>query len=120
MNTLYKKNEDGTFSEVLIDSTDAVSIIAKNLINEALAKTRKMVSECVDSIVNDSMKTKIMCEIDNKDIGNLVDDAISRAVDDYDYDNAIDNAVDNIDIVEMITEKVTEYLDSSSIQVRIG
>lgn len=56
MNTYYTKNADGTFSEALIDSTDAASLIKASLINEAIAKTNKLVQECIDSTINDAIK----------------------------------------------------------------
>lgn len=45
---------------------------------------------------------------------------VKDAVAEYNYDGVIDNVLDNVDIDEMVTEKVQDHLDSCSIQVRIN
>jgi len=124
MNTYYTKNADGTFSEALIDSTDAVSLIRTNLINEALAKANKLVQECIESTIDDTIKAKITDSIlehlGTMNIADIVDERVDEAVRDYDYSGMIENAADDVNIDEIVEEKIKDHLDSCSIQVRIS
>lgn len=124
MNTYYTKNADGTFSEALIDSTDAASIIKASLINEAIAKTNKLVQECIDSTINDAIKAKITDSIlehlGTMNIADIVDERVDEAVRDYDYSGMIENAADEVNIDEIVEERVRDHLESCTIQVRIN
>lgn len=120
MNTYYTKNADGTFSEVLIDSTEAVSIIKTNLINEALAQTTKLVTDCVAGLVQDKIKPAIDEHMGTINIADIVDDQVTRAVQEYDYDRIVESAADEVDIDELVNDKVRDHLDSCCIQVRIS
>ena len=124
MNTYYK-NDNGNFIATTISVDDAITALVQSATKNAVDKVNDIITNFVvsrvDSAVSDSnIQERVKDHLATTNIGELVDNAISNAVRDYDYDGAIDNALDSIDIDEMVSEKVTDHLDSCSIQVRIN
>jgi len=123
MNTYYK-NDNGNFIATTISVDDAITALVQSATKNAVDKVNDIITNFVisrvDSAVSDSnIQERVKDHLATTNIGELVDNAISNAVRDYDYDDTIESALDSIDIDEMVTEKVTDHLDSCSIQVRI-
>jgi DNA-binding FrmR family transcriptional regulator len=124
MNTYYK-NDYGNFIPAEISSEDAIAILIQSAVTNAVNKVNTLIINEVISRVNDAVsdsniQERVKDHLATTNIGELVDNAISNAVRDYDYDDTIESALDSVDIDEMVTEKVTDHLDSCSIQVRIN
>lgn len=124
MNT-YFKHDNGTFIPAQISSEDAMAILIQSAVTNAVNKVNDIIINALIARVNDAVsdaniQSKVAAHLETSDITNIVDEAVSDAVKDYDYDGVIDNALDSIDIDEMVAEKITDHLDSSSIQVKIN
>ena len=124
MNTYYK-NDNGNFIPAEISSEDAIAILIQSAVTNAVNKVNTLIINEVISRVNDAVSDSTIQErvkdhLATTNVGELVDNAISNAVRDYDYVDTIESALDSVDIDEMVTEKVTDHLDSCSIQVRIN
>ena len=124
MNTYYK-NDNGNFIQAEISSEDAIAILIQSAVTNAVNKVNTLIINEVISRVNDAVSDSNIQEmvkdhLATTNVGELVDNAISNAVRDYDYDDTIESALDSVDIDEMVSEKVTDHLDSCSIQVRIN
>ena len=124
MNTYYK-NDYGNFIPAEISSEDAIAILIQSAVTNAVNKVNTLIINEVISRVNDAVsdsniQERVKDHLATTNIGELVDNAISNAVRDYAYDDTIESALDSVDIDEMVTEKVTDHLDSCSIQVRIN
>lgn len=126
MNTYYTKHPvNDTYSPVTISSEDAIAILIQSAVTNAVNKVNTLIINEVISRVNDAVsdaniKGKVEAHLDTLDTTHMIDEAVSNAVNEYDYDGVIDNALGEIDIDEMVSEKVTDHLDSCSIQVRIN
>ncbi len=124
MNTYYKQ-DNGTFIPAEISSEDAIAILIQSAVTNAVNKVNDIIINAVIARVNDAVsdaniQNKVEAHLSTMDIGVIVEEAASNAARDYDYDSAIENALDGVDIDEMVTEKITDHLDSCSIQVRIN
>jgi hypothetical protein len=125
MNTYYTKHPvNDTYSPVTISSEDAIAILIQSAVTNAVNKVNNLIINEVISRVNDAVsdaniQNKVEAHLSTMDIGVAVEEAASNAVQEYSYDSAIENALDGVDIDEMVTEKVTDHLDSCSIQVSI-
>jgi hypothetical protein len=124
MNTYYK-NDNGNFIATSISVDDAIAAIVQSAVTNAVNKANDIIINAVitrvSSAVEDSnIKAMVDAHLATVSIGDIVDEAVGNAVRDYDYDDTICQAIDQIDIDEMVTDKVTDYLDSTSIQVRIS
>lgn len=124
MNTYYK-NDNGNFIPAEISSEDAIAILIQSAVTNAVNKVNDIMVNAVIARVNDAVsdaniQNKVEAHLSTMDIGVIVEEAASNAVQEYSYDSAIENALDSVDIDEMVTEKVTDHLDSCSIQVRIS
>ena len=121
----YYKQDNGTFIPATISSEDAIAILIQSAVTNAVNKVNTLIINEVISRVNDAVsdaniQSRVAAHLETSDITNIVDEAVGNAVSEYDYDSAIENALDGVDIDEMVTEKVTDHLDSCSIQVRIN
>jgi len=76
-------------------------------------------SRVESAVENANIQEKVRDHLATTDIGELVDNAISNAVQDYNYDGIISDVIDGADIEAMVTEKVTEHLDECTIQVSL-
>jgi hypothetical protein len=124
MNTYYK-NDNGNFIPAEISSEDAIAILIQSAVTNAVNKVNDIIINSVIARVNDAVsdaniQNKVEAHLSTMDIGVIVEEAASNAVQEYSYDSAIENALAGVDIEEMVTEKVTDHLDSCSIQVRIN
>lgn len=124
MNTYYKQ-DNGTFIPATISSEDAIAILIQSAVTNAVNKVNDIIINAVIARVNDAVsdaniQSRVAAHLETSDITNIVDEAVGNAVSEYDYDSVIENALDDVDIDEMVREKVTDHLDSSSIQVRIN
>jgi hypothetical protein len=124
MNTYYK-NDNGNFIQAEISSEDAIAILIQSAVTNAVNKVNTLIINEVISRVNDAVsdaniKGKVETHLDTLDTTHMIDEAVSNAVNEYDYDDVIETALGEMDIDEMVTEKVTDHLDSCSIQVRIN
>jgi nicotinamidase-related amidase len=124
MNTYYK-NDNGNFIATTISVDDAITALVQSATKNAVDKVNDIITNFVvsrvDSAVSDyNIQERVKDHLATTNIGELVDNAISNAVRDYDYDDTIESALDSVDIDEIVREKVTDHLDSCSIQVRIN
>jgi uncharacterized protein YrrD len=124
MNTYYKQ-DNGNFIETPISVDDAIAAIVQTAVTNAVNKVNDIIINSVTNrvecaLIESNIKAMVDAHLETADITNIVDEAVGNAVNDYDYDSVIEAALDDIDIDEMVTEKVTDYLDSTSIQVRIS
>jgi hypothetical protein len=126
MNTYYTKHPvNDIYTPATISSEDAIAILIQSAVTNAVNKVNTLIINEVISRVNDAVsdaniQNKVEAHLSTMDIGVIVEEAASNAAHDYDYDSAIENALDGVDIDEMVTEKITDHLDSCSIQVRIN
>jgi len=124
MNTYYK-NDNGNFIAATISVDDAITALVQSATKNAVDKVNDIITNFVvsrvDSAVSDSnIQEMVKDHLATTNVGELVDNAISNAVRDYDYDDTIESALDSVDIDELVSELVKEHLDSCSIQVRIS
>jgi hypothetical protein len=124
MNT-YFKHDNGNYIPTLISVEDAIAAIVQSAVTNAVNKSNDIIINAVIARVNDAVSSsniqdKVAAHLETSDITNIVDEAVGDAVAEYDYDSVIENALDDVDIDEMVREKVTDHLDSSSIQVKIN
>jgi len=126
MNTYYTKHSvNDTYSPVTISFEDAIAILIQSAVTNAVNKVNTLIINEVIYRVNDAVsdaniKGKVETHLYTLDTKHMIDEAVGNAFRDYDYDGVIDNALGEIDIDEMVSEKVTDHLDSCSIQVRIN
>jgi benzoyl-CoA reductase/2-hydroxyglutaryl-CoA dehydratase subunit BcrC/BadD/HgdB len=124
MNTYYK-NDNGNFIATTISVDDAIAAIVQSAVTNAVNKANDIIINAVINRVEcavgeTNIKGMVDSYLSSASLSDSIDDALSKAIDNYDYDGVIDNTLDSIDIDEMVTEKVTDHLDSCSIQVRIN
>ena len=124
MNT-YFKHDNGTFIPAEISSEDAMAILIQSAVINAVNKVNDIIINAViarvnDAVSNANIQSKVAAHLETSDITNIVDEAVGNAVSEYDYDGVIENTLDDVDIDEMVRERVTDHLDSSSIQVKIN
>ena len=124
MNTYYKQ-DNGTFIPAEISSEDAIAILIQSAVTNAVNKVNDIIINAViarvnDAVSNSNIQSRVATHLSAMNITDVVDEAVKNAVAEYDYDSVIENALDDIDIDELVSEKVTDHLDSSSIQVRIS
>jgi len=124
MQTYYRNDKGEGFHPVEISSEDAIAALVQSATKNAVAKVDDIITNFVRSRVesaveNANIQEKVRDHLATTDIGELVDNALSNAVRDYDYDGVIDNALGDIDIDEMVTEKVTDHLGECTIQVSL-
>ena len=125
MNTYYIKQDNGTFAEVTFSDGMLITMIAEKLVGDSLLKATEVIKDTIQKRVSEviyqsDLGTRTHNYLSTMSITDVVDEAVKDAVAEYDYDGVIDNALDNVDIDEMVAEKITDHLDSSSIQVRIS
>ena len=121
----YYKQDNGTFIPAEISSEDAIAILIQSAVTNAVNKVNTLIINEVISRVNDAVsdsniQSRVATHLSAMNITDVVDEAVKNAVAEYDYDGAIENALDGVNIDEMVTEKITDHLDSCSIQVRIN
>ena len=121
----YYKNDNGNFIATSISVDDAIAAIVQSAVTNAVNKSNDIIINAVIARVNDAVSSsniqdKVIEHLSSMDIHERVNDAVSNAIKDYDYDGVIDNTLDSIDIDEMVTEKVTDHLSECSIQVSIN
>lgn len=125
MNTYYIKQDNGAFAEVTFSDGMLITMIAEKLVGDSLIKATEVIKDTIQKRVSEviyqsDLGARTLNYLSTMNITDVVDEAVKDAVAEYDYDGVIDNALDNVDIDEMVTEKITDHLDSSSIQVRIN
>ena len=121
----YYKQDNGTFIPAEISSEDAIAILIQSAVTNAVNQVNTLIINEVISRVNDAVsdsniQSRVATHLSAMNITDVVDEAVKNAVAEYDYDGAIENALDGVNIDEMVTEKITDHLDSCSIQVRIN
>ena len=124
MQTYYRK-ENEQFIVTSIGSEEAIAILIGSAVTNAVTKVNDIIINAVIARVNDAVsdsniQSRVATHLSAMNITDVVDEAVKNAVAEYDYDGVIDNALDGVDIDEMVTEKITDHLDSCSIQVRIN
>jgi hypothetical protein len=125
MNTYYTKNPvNDTYTPATISADDAIAIIVQSAVTNAVNKANDIIASAVTARVTSAVeeaniKTMVASHLLTVNIGDIVDEALNDAARGYDYDGTIENAIDNLNIDEMVSEKVTDHLDSCSIQVSI-
>jgi hypothetical protein len=125
MNTYYIKQDNGAFAEVTFSDGMLITMIAEKLVGDSLLKATEVIKDTIQKRVSEviyqsDLGTRTLNYLSTMSITDVVDEAVKDAVAEYDYDGVIENALDDVDIDEMVREKVTDHLDSSSIQVRIN
>lgn len=124
MNTYYKQ-ENGNFIATTISVNDAIAAIVQSAATNAIEKANDLIINAVITRVNDAVsdsniQSRVETHLSTMNIADVVDEIVKNAIAEYNYDGVIENALDNVDIDEMVAEKITDHLDSSSIQVRIN
>ena len=125
MNTYYIKQDNGAFAEVTFSEGMLITMIAQKLVEDSLLKATEVIKDAIHKRVSEviyqsDLGTRTHNYLSTMDITDVVDEEVRKAVNDYDYSDMVESAADGIDIEEMVTEKVQDYLDSTSIQVRIN
>ena len=125
MNTYYIKQDNGAFAEVTFSDGMLITMIAEKLVGDSLLKATEVIKDTIQKRVSEviyqsDLGTRTLNYLSTMSITDVVDEAVKDAVKDYDYDGVIDNALDSIDIDEMVTQRITDHLDSSSIEVSIN
>jgi len=123
--TTYYTKQDEAFTEVTFSDGLLISMIVEKHIKDALFNATALINDSIiirvnDAVSNSNIQDKVAAHLETLDITNIVDEAVGDAVAEYDYDSVIENALDEVDIDEMVRERVTDHLDSSSIQVKIN
>ena len=124
MNTYYKQ-DNGTFIPAEISSEDAIAILIQSAVTNAVNKVNDIIINAViarvnDAVSNSNIQSRVATHLSAMNITDVVDEAVKNAVAEYDYDSVIENALDSIDIDELVSDKVTDHLDTCSIQVRFS
>ena len=124
MQTYYRNDKGEGFHPAEISTEDAIAALVQSATKNAVAKVDDIITNFVRSRVesaveNANIQEKVRDHLATTDIGELVDNALSNAVRDYDYDGVIDNALSDIDIDDLVTEKVNDHLSECSIEVSI-
>jgi hypothetical protein len=122
--TTYYTKQDEAFKEVTFSDGLLISMIVEKHIKDALFNATALINDSIiirvnDAVSNSNIQEKVKDHLATTNVGELVDNAISNAVRDYDYDGTIDSALDSVDIDELVLELVKEHLDSCSIQVSL-
>jgi len=121
----YYRNENGEgFHPAEISSEDAIAILIQSAVTNAVNKVNdliinEVISRVKDAVSNANIQSRVAAHLETSDIGDIVDEAVSNAVRDYDYGDVIEKTLDSTDMVEMVTEKVTDHLEECTIQVSI-
>lgn len=110
MNTYYTK-QDEAFTEVTFSDGLLISMIVEKHIKDALFNAT--------ALINDAIKARIDEFLSTMDLGDLIEEKISAAIDDYDIEDKVDTAVDDYDIDAKITEHIDDFLSNATIQVSI-
>ena len=125
MNTYYIKQDNGAYNEVTFSNEMLISMVIDKHIKEAIFNSTSFINSAIsrkidNALQNANIQGKVIEHLGSMDIHERVNDAVSNAINEYDYDGVIENALDDVDIDEMVRERVTDHLDSSSIQVKIN
>lgn len=125
MNTYYIKHDNGAFAEVTFSNEMLISMVIEKYLKDAILNATAFINEAIDRKVDKvcdelNIQDKIREHLGTINILDIVDDNVDQAVREYNYDAMVENAADEIDINEMVTEAVQEYLSNTSIQVRIN
>lgn len=110
MNTYYTK-QDEAFTEVTFSDGLLISMIVEKHIKDALFNAT--------ALINDAIKARIDEHLSTMDLGDLIEEKISAAIDDYDIEDKVDTAVDDYDIDAKVTEHIDDFLSNANIQVSI-
>ena len=102
-----------------------IAVKPVKLVEDSLLKATEVIKDAIHKRVSEviyqsDLGTRTHNYLSTMDITDVVDEEVRKAVNDYDYSDMVESAADGIDIEEMVTEKVQDYLDSTSIQVRIN
>ncbi len=125
MNTYYIKQDNGAFAEVTFSDGMLISMVIEKHIKDAIFNAHSLINSAIADKVNKlcdelNINGKIKEHLGSMELHELVHESVANEINDYDYSEKIDNSLDNIDIDEMVSERVEEYLSNTSIQVRIN
>ena len=108
-----------------ISSEDAIAILIQSAVTNAVTKVNDIIINAVIARVNDAVsdaniQRRVAARLELTDINLIVDEAVGKAVRNYDYDGVIDNALDGVDIDEMVTDKINDHLGDCDIKISIN
>ena len=128
MNTYYTKNGDGTYQEVTFPIKSLIEMLVESYTKDAVFNATAMINEEISKavrdviapMVTDKVRPAVDEHLNTINIADIVDDHIDQAVRDYDYSSIVESVADDVNIEEMVEEKVRDHLDGCCIQVRIS
>lgn len=95
MNTYYIKQDNGAFAEVTFSDGMLITMLTEKLVKDALWNA--------SAIINEGVNKRVSQEIDKLNI-----------------DQSVQSIADDLDLEDLISEKVQHHLEDCSIQVRIN
>jgi len=128
MNTYYTKNGDGTYQEVTFPIKSLIEMLVESYTKDAVFNATAMINEKISNLVddvvapmvNDKVRPAVDEHLGTFNIADIVNDHVDQAVRDYDYGSIVEEAAGDVNIEEIVEEKVRDHLDSCCIQVRIS
>ena len=128
MNTYYTKNGDGTYQEVTFPIKSLIEMLVESYTKDAVFNATAMINEEISKavrdviapMVTDKVRPAVDEHLNTINIADIVDDHVDQAVRDYDYSSIVESVADDVNIEEIVEEKVRDHLDSCCIQVRIN
>ena len=106
MNTYYTK-QDEAFTEVTFSDGLLISMIVEKHIKDALFNATALINARIDE------------HLSTMDLGDLIEEKISAAIDDYDIEDKVDTAVADYDIDEKVSDHINDFLSNANIQISI-
>lgn len=95
MNTYYIKQDNGAFAEVTFSDGMLITMLTEKLVKDALWNA--------SAIINEGVNKRVSEEIDKLNIAQ-----------------SVQSIADDLDLEDMVSEKVQDHLEDCSIQVRIN
>lgn len=125
MNTYYIKQDNGAFAEVTFSDGMLISMVIEKHIKDAIFNAHSLINSAIADKVNKlcdelNITGRIKEHLSTMNMADVIDEQVASAISNYDYSDIIESATEGVDVDEMVSEAVQEYLSNTSIQVRIN
>jgi hypothetical protein len=125
MNTYYIKQDNGAFAEVTFSDGMLISMVIEKHIKDAIFNAHSLINSAIADKVNKlcdelNITGRIKEHLGTINMADVIDEQVASAISNYDYSDIIESATEGVDVDEMVSEAVQEYLSNTSIQVRIN